>query len=331
MRVMAETMSANNGVDAAHLPSRSRRETTAAEILGADGGIPAGSFDGARPERAPDGPQVTPRSATARVSCAAPAIAPAPRAKMRVLFVTEDDPLYVIQFFDVFFDIYPRDEIEICALTIGRAFHEPLRKTLRRMLGFYGPWGTFRQGLRFVSAKLRARSIESLAVAAGVPLLAARSVNQPEYLDQVRAIAPDVIVSVAAPEVFKPRLLGLPPLGCINIHSGRLPAYRGMMPTFWQMLRGERAVTITVHHMAEKLDAGDVLATQAFAIRPSDSLDRVIRGTKRLGARLVVDVLRDLREGKAVRRPLAREGAEYFSFPKREDVRAFRQRGHRLL
>jgi methionyl-tRNA formyltransferase len=199
------------------------------------------------------------------------------------------------------------------------------------MLGFYGLWGTFRQGLRFLSSKMRARSIESVATSAGIPVVATQSVNQPDYLEKVWAIAPDVIVSVAAPEIFKANLLGLPPLGCINIHSGRLPAYRGMMPTFWQMLRGERAVTITVHRMAEKLDAGDVLATQTFAIRPSDSLDRVITETKREGARLLVRVLRDLREGRAEPRPLSMEQSEYFSFPKREDVRAFRQRGHRLL
>jgi methionyl-tRNA formyltransferase len=251
--------------------------------------------------------------------------------KLRVLFVTEDDPLYVIRFFEVFFDIYPRSEIEICGITIGRAFHEPLRKTLPRMLGFYGLWGTFRQGLRFLCSKLRARSIESIAASAGVPVVATQSVNQPDYLDKVRAIAPDVIVSVAAPEIFKAKLLGLPPLGCINIHSGRLPAYRGMMPTFWQMLRGEPAVTITVHYMAEKLDTGDVLATRSFALRPSDSLDRVIRETKREGARLVLRVLRDLRDGKADPQALTMDDSEYFSFPKREDVRAFRRRGHRLL
>jgi len=327
---MAQTMSATNRVDVGRFPDRSRREANT-EIPRAGGRISVGSADDERPQRAPDGTQAGSLSGTANVSCAALATARRRPAKMRVLFVTEDDPLYVIQFFNVFFDIYPRDKIEICGLTIGRPFHEPLRKTLRRMLGFYGPWGTFRQGLRFVSAKLRARSIESLAVAADVPLVAARSVNQPDYLDQVRTIAPDMIVSVAAPEVFKAQLLGLPPLGCINIHSGRLPAYRGMMPTFWQMLRGERAITITVHYMAEKLDAGDVLATQSFAIRQSDSLDRVIRETKREAARLVVGVLRDLREGKAAARPPAMERSEYFSFPKREDVRAFRQRGHRLL
>lgn len=251
--------------------------------------------------------------------------------KLRVLFVTEDDPLYVIRFFDIFFTEYPREKLEICGITIDRPFHEPMSKTLGRMHSFYGPWGTFRQGLRFIDAQLRGRSIASLARSAGVPLVLARSVNQPEYIDQVRAIAPDVIVSVAAPEVFKPELLEVPRFGCINIHSGRLPMYRGMMPTFWQMLRGEKAATITVHRMAEKLDAGDVLATQDFAIKTFDSLDRVIQGTKREGARLVMRVLLDLRAGRTQPSLLEMSDAHYFSFPKPEHVQEFRKRGHRLL
>lgn len=251
--------------------------------------------------------------------------------KLRVLFVTEDDPLYVIRFFDIFFAEYPREELEICGITIDRAFHEPIWETLGRMHGFYGPWGTFRQGLRFIDARLRGRSIASLARSAEVPLVRARSVNQPEYIAQVRAMAPDVIVSVAAPEVFKPELLGVPRLGCINIHSGRLPVYRGMMPTFWQMLRGEKAATITVHRMAEKLDAGDVLATQDFAIKTFDSLDRVIQGTKREGARLAIRVLLDLRAGRTQPSPLDMIDAHYFSFPKPEHVQEFRKRGHQLL
>jgi methionyl-tRNA formyltransferase len=182
-----------------------------------------------------------------------------------------------------------------------------------------------------MDARLRGRSIASLARSAGVPLVRARSVNEPEYIAQVRAVAPDVIVSVAAPEVFKPELLEVPRLGCINIHSGRLPMYRGMMPTFWQMLRGEKAATITVHRMAEKLDAGDVLATQDFAIKTFDSLDRIIQGTKREGARLVIRVLLDLRAGRTQLSPLDMIDAHYFSFPKPEHVLEFRKRGHQLL
>jgi methionyl-tRNA formyltransferase len=178
---------------------------------------------------------------------------------------------------------------------------------------------------------LRRRSIRSLAKSKGVPIIQARSVNDRGYIDQVRAIAPDVIVSVAAPEIFKAELLSVPQLGCINIHCGRLPTYRGMMPTFWQMQRGEPSLTITVHRMAQRLDAGDVLGTQNFPIGPSDSLDQVIKGAKCAGARLTLRVLRDLRAGLIDATPLDMRRAEYFSFPKREDVQEFRRQGRRLL
>jgi len=260
---------------------------------------------------------------------ATPADTQAP--KLKVLFVSEDDPIYVIKFFDVFLSEFPRDELEICGITIDRPFHESMWKTLGRVHGLYDLSGLIRQSLRFINARLRHRSIESLAVSMGITIIRPRSINRPEYIARVRAIAPDVIVSVAAPEIFKTELLGVPRLGCINIHSGRLPSYRGMMPTFWQMQRGERAVTITVHCMAEKLDAGDVLATQVFPIMPRDSLDRVIKGTKCEGARLVIRVLRDLRTGRARPAPLDMNGAQYFSFPKRSDVREFCKIGHRLL
>jgi methionyl-tRNA formyltransferase len=251
--------------------------------------------------------------------------------KLRVLFITEDDPLYVIRLFEVFFREYPADTIEVCGITIDRPFHEPPWKTLRRMLGLYGPWGVARVAARFLRARLSGRSIARLAAAKSIPLYPARSVNAPEYLEQVRRLAPDLIVSVAAPEIFRKALLSIPRLGCINIHSGRLPVYRGMMPTFWQMLQGESAVTVTVHEMAEKLDAGRILGTRAVPISARDSLDRVITITKQEGARLLIEVLNQIRLNQATPVPVDMTGASYFSFPKREHVLEFRRRGHRLL
>ncbi len=104
-----------------------------------------------------------------------------------------------------------------------------------------------------------------------------------------------------------------------------------MMPNFWQMLHGEAEATVTVHEMAERLDAGDVLATAAVAVRPRDSLDRVIRETKRQGARLVIEVLQQIAAGEARPQPVDMSDAAYFSFPGPRDVKAFRKRGHRLL
>jgi methionyl-tRNA formyltransferase len=251
--------------------------------------------------------------------------------KLTIFLITEEDPIYVIEFFRVFFSEYPTAELELCGITIEQPFHESIGRTFRRMLKFYGYRGAIRQGLRFISARVRRDSISALAAAAGVPVVSTRSINDPKFIQQLQAKAPDIIVSVAAPEIFLPELLNVPQLGCINVHSGRLPNYRGMMPTFWQMLRGEQAIMITVHKMAHKLDAGDVLATQSFPLDRSDSLDRVIKGTKREGARLLIRVLRNLRNGQVRPIPLDWTDARYFSFPRPSDVRQFRRRGHRLL
>ncbi|MBX3358603.1 MAG: hypothetical protein KF745_09245 [Phycisphaeraceae bacterium] len=257
---------------------------------------------------------------------------PAPR--LRVLFVTEDDPLYVIRFFEVFFAEFPRDRFEIIGITIDAAFHESKIKTARRILRFYGPAGFARMLARFAAAKLSGRSIGSLARCTGIPMLdmaPSSSVNDAAYIERVRSMKPDVIVSVAAPEIFRKDILASARLGCVNIHSGRLPKYRGMMPNFWQMLHGESHATVTVHEMVPKLDAGAVLGTLEFAIRERDTLDRVITETKREGARLMIRVLSQIQDGAATRTPVNMDGVGYFSFPKPEDVRRLRERGHRLI
>ena len=79
------------------------------------------------------------------------------------------------------------------------------------------------------------------------------------------------------------------------------------------------------------MDAGGILGTLDCAIRPRDSLDRVITEGKREGARLMIRVLREVERGEAVPRPVDMNGASYYSFPTPDDVRAFRRRGHRLL
>jgi methionyl-tRNA formyltransferase len=106
-----------------------------------------------------------------------------------------------------------------------------------------------------------------------------------------------------------------------------------MMPTFWQMLGGEDSVTVTIHEMVPKLDAGGVIATETFKIEQGDSLERVMIGTKQLGARLMIRVLLGIAEtGKMPpSTPLDMSRSRLFKFPQPADVRAFRARGFRIL
>lgn len=250
---------------------------------------------------------------------------------LRVQFITEDDPLYVAEFFEAFLSLYRPEEIDIVGISIQEPFNEDRLKTARRVLSFYGATGFARLLVRFGRVKVRGRSIGRLARKRGIPLVPTSSVNDPDFIKRVEALSPDVIVSVAAPEIFKETILGTPRLGCINVHSGRLPKYRGMMPTFWQMRSGERSVTVTVHEMAARLDAGAVLGTAECLIEQHDTLDRVMVAAKHEGARLVIDVLRSLASGEIQPQQLDMAEASYFSFPSRADVLRFRELGHRLI
>jgi methionyl-tRNA formyltransferase len=249
--------------------------------------------------------------------------------RISILIITEDDPIYVVKFFDVFFDQLPRDRIDIVGMTISRAFAEPLIKTARRMWRFYGAIDFLRLLTRYARARvLRRESIARIAERNHVPLIWTTSVNATDYVERVRQLAPDVIISVAAPEVFKKPLLSSAKL-CLNIHSGRLPHYRGMMPVFWQLRNEEEQVTVTIHEMAAKLDAGRVFATRTFPLRKHDVLDRVITETKQGGATLMIDTLTKL--DKLIPESIDIADGNYFGFPQPSDVAAFRSLGHRLL
>ena len=251
--------------------------------------------------------------------------------KLKLVFITEDDPLYVIRFFEVFFDEYPKDQIEIIGVSVQEAFHEPKWKTAKRIFGFYGPIDFFRLLARYFKVKLRGDSIAKLAKSKGLPVVDCGSVNDPDYIEQLSKLEPDIVASVAAPEIFKKGILGVPKMGCINIHSGRLPIYRGMMPNFWQLLHGEKHAVVTVHEMVEKLDAGDILGTIEWPLKENDSLDRVITGTKQDGARLMMNVILKMKAGEMELTPLDMSNKQYFRFPQSKDVKAFRKRGHKMI
>jgi methionyl-tRNA formyltransferase len=105
-----------------------------------------------------------------------------------------------------------------------------------------------------------------------------------------------------------------------------------MMPTFWQMCNGESSATVTVHEMAPDVDKGTVIAEKDVPINAGDSLDSVLKRSKRRAAQMVLDVLsKDPTNWSCVRRISNDEDGTYYSFPEPDDVRNFRARGYDLL
>jgi methionyl-tRNA formyltransferase len=104
-----------------------------------------------------------------------------------------------------------------------------------------------------------------------------------------------------------------------------------MMPTFWQMFHGEKTVGVTVHFMAAKVDEGSALLQEQLAIEPGETLDHLIRRSKRYGAHCMARVLRQIASNSHVPISLDSSNGSYFTFPTIAEIREFHRRGFRAI
>lgn len=261
---------------------------------------------------------------------------------MKIEFLTQDDANYILPFFDEFVREYG-NEFHIQQISCCRAMGKrPRAKLLRELLWLYGPLGFFRLAARSLFARVmatimpsqkarRAHSIAQLCRANGIPYQQVKNPNNAEFLAGVKQRASALIVSVACPYILKGPILQSAPLGCINIHNAPLPKYKGMMPVFWQMYHGERKIGLTIHYMAAKVDEGAAILQDELEINPGESLDNLIRRSKRYGAHCMAKVLRQIQNKERSVLDLDQGAGSYFTFPTREEIRAFRNRGFRAI
>ncbi len=131
----------------------------------------------------------------------------------------------------------------------------------------------------------------------GIPMLTPPNVNQPESLEALAALKPDILVVVAFGQILRRSLLALAPLGCVNVHASLLPRYRGAAPAPWAIARGETVSGVTTMRMNEKLDAGDILLQRTVPIDSDDTGGSLLLKLARTGAALLPPTLEGLRDG----------------------------------
>lgn len=261
---------------------------------------------------------------------------------MRVEFLADDNPLYVLPFFHEFLARYG-EEFTVSRISLCPPMGKRSRRALLEQLtALYGPVGILRVlarlGLaKFIGSFPRKRgaktyfSMEQLARAYGVACEHIGSPNDETFRSALTERAPDIVVSVACPFILKAPVLAIPKLGCINIHHAPLPRYKGMMPTFWQVFHRETSVGVTVHYMNEAIDEGKGLLQEQMEIQPGESLDHLIKRSKRHGAHCMARVLKQIQAGEQKPFPLETEHSTYFTFPTADQMLDFRRRGFRVL
>jgi methionyl-tRNA formyltransferase len=100
-----------------------------------------------------------------------------------------------------------------------------------------------------------------LALRAEIPLRIFDSMNDPEVVEWVRSAGIDLVVNARTRCIYRSAILAAPRMGCINIHHGILPDYRGTLCDLYALSEGRRA-GFTIHRMNEKIDAGSILVRE---------------------------------------------------------------------
>ncbi len=266
--------------------------------------------------------------------------------KIKILIVTQADPFYLPLFFKRFFERMEgyRERIEVDGLIIQQSLgSKTLWGLAKRVIALYGLWGTGVKISELMLLKLRdlgfmagislePNAIGLLAKRYGCRLLDFVDVNDKRFVAYVKQQEIDLIISVSASQVFGLDILTAPRLGCINLHNGDLPRYKGMLPNFWQMYNGEANSVLTIHTMAPKLDEGKIILQASTPIKKSMPLEKLIKDTKTSSANTLVDWLAGLGKTQGFETTeMDKSETHYYSFPSRRDVKEFKARGKQVL
>jgi methionyl-tRNA formyltransferase len=266
---------------------------------------------------------------------------------LKILLVTQDDPLYVSIFFKELFRHNLSNQFEL----IGVIIQPPLgkkskQKLIKQMIDFYGYSNFFILGIKYavykilntISIKLfkgkfpGAFSVEHILLKNNVKIIEVKNINSKESVQYLNSLNLDIIFSIAASQIFKKDVLNIPKIGCFNIHTSKLPKNRGMMPNFWSLYNFEHENTsaVTIHKMNETLDDGEILFQKLFNLDSKETLDSLIRRTKKLSVIAFLEALEILRKNNINYIVNDSKYATYNTFPTKGDVTRFKAKGYRL-
>ena len=167
----------------------------------------------------------------------------------------------------------------------------------------------------------------------GVPAQALASLKDQAALQRLRDARADLFISIRFGMILGTEALGLPLRGVLNLHSGLLPRYRGVLATFRALLNGDTEIGCTLHWIdSPGVDVGPIVETARTTVVKERSLLWHILSLYRPGARLIMNAIRRLERGEQVTGTAQDPSAgAYYSFPTEDDLIRFTALGWRLF
>ncbi|MBO7516053.1 MAG: methionyl-tRNA formyltransferase [Lachnospiraceae bacterium] len=168
-------------------------------------------------------------------------------------------------------------------------------------------------------AQLSFSPVKVKALEFNIPVYTPVKIREPENIEQLKEIAPDIIVVAAFGQILPKEILELPKYGCVNVHASLLPKYRGASPIQKVILDGEPETGVTIMQMAQGLDTGDMLASVKTKILPTDTGESLHDRLAELSGPLLIRTLDAIEAGEV--KPVPQNDADscYAGLIRKED------------
>ena len=145
----------------------------------------------------------------------------------------------------------------------------------------------------------RCFSLAELGAKHGIAVQEVGNLNSARAADVLRECGATLGI-VLGTRILKPSTFSVPAMGCINLHKGKVPEYRGMPPGFWELYDGVASAGVTVHFVDNGLDTGDILASGTVPIAKHETPDSLCEKLHQEGARVLAEAVAALRDGTAM-------------------------------
>ena len=159
--------------------------------------------------------------------------------------------------------------------------------------------------------KITAPPIKAAIAVSKMSILQPAKIKDPQAIEQIKALNPDVIVVVAYGQILPRAVLEIPEIACLNIHASLLPRWRGAAPIQAAIAAGDRETGITVMYMDEGLDTGDILLQRKIDISQNETGDSLHDRLAEIAPDALTESLRLLTSGNAPRIPQDKSRASY--------------------
>lgn len=150
----------------------------------------------------------------------------------------------------------------------------------------------------------------------GIPVTVCSDVDEVEK--HIMAQKVDLVIVASLPWILPEKIIKYPPLGIINIHAAKLPAYRGYHPINWALIKDEKEVGVTVHYVDSGMDSGEILAQASLTVTNSDDVITIRKKLTSTGAELLLAVLQEIKRSNKKLKGIKQNDSEASYAPKRK-------------